>query len=56
VVESDYGEIVAHKSKVALAIHYALQRWAALMLFCKDGRVETTTTPLNAPSTRSTAI
>jgi transposase len=31
---------LSRKSDVALAIHYALQRWAALMLFSEDGRVE----------------
>ncbi len=31
---------LSRKSDVALAIHYALERWAALMLFCEDGRVE----------------
>jgi transposase len=31
---------LSRKSDVAVAIHYALQRWPALMLFCEDGRVE----------------
>jgi transposase len=31
---------MSRKSDVALAIHYALERWPALTLFCKDGRVE----------------
>ena len=31
---------LSRKSDVAVAIHYALERWAALMLFCGDGRVE----------------
>jgi hypothetical protein len=39
---------LSRKSDVAVAIHYALDRWAALMLFSEDGRVEMTTTPPNA--------
>jgi transposase len=31
---------MSRKSDVALAIQYALGRWAALVLFCDDGRVE----------------
>ena len=31
---------MSRKSDVALAIQYALGRWAALVLFCEDGRVE----------------
>ena len=31
---------MSRKSDVALAIHYALERWRALTLFCEDGRVE----------------
>jgi hypothetical protein len=31
---------LSRKSDVAVAIHYALERWAALMLFSEDGRVE----------------
>jgi hypothetical protein len=31
---------LSRKSDVALAIHYALERWAALRRFCEDGRVE----------------
>jgi transposase len=31
---------MSRKSDVAVAIHYALERWAALVLFCDDGRVE----------------
>jgi transposase len=31
---------MSRKSDVALAIHYALERWHALTLFCEDGRVE----------------
>jgi transposase len=31
---------LSRKSDVAMAIHYALERWAALMLFSDDGRVE----------------
>ena len=31
---------MSRKSDVARAIHYALERWAALLLFCEDGRVE----------------
>ena len=31
---------MSRKSDVAVAIHYALERWAALVLFCEDGRVE----------------
>ena len=33
-------EKMSRKSDVALAIHYALERWRALTLFCDDGRVE----------------
>jgi hypothetical protein len=28
-------------SDVALAIHFTLERWAALLLFCEEGRAET---------------
>jgi transposase len=31
---------LSRKSDVAIAIHYALERWVALMLFSDDGRVE----------------
>ena len=31
---------LSRKSDVAKAIHYALERWAALAVFCDDGRVE----------------
>jgi hypothetical protein len=31
---------MSRKSDVAMAIHYALERWRALTLFCEDGRVE----------------
>jgi transposase len=31
---------MSRKSDVAMAIHYALERWRALTLFCDDGRVE----------------
>jgi len=31
---------LSRKSDVAVAIHYALERWTALLLFCGDGRVE----------------
>ena len=31
---------LSRKSDVAVAIHYALERWSALILFCGDGRVE----------------
>src|SRR5580658_6805353 len=31
---------LSRKSDVAVAIHYALERWAALLLFSEDGRVE----------------
>ena len=31
---------LSRKSDVAVAIHYALERWAALLLFSDDGRVE----------------
>jgi transposase len=31
---------MSRKSDVARAIHYALERWSALALFCEDGRVE----------------
>jgi transposase len=31
---------LSRKSDVAAAIHYALERWAALILFSEDGRVE----------------
>jgi len=31
---------LSRKSDVAVAIHYALDRWTALMLFSDDGRVE----------------
>jgi hypothetical protein len=31
---------LSRKSDVAKAIHYALERWPALLLFCDDGRVE----------------
>lgn len=31
---------LSRKSDVAMAIHYALDRWRALTLFCEDGRVE----------------
>src|ERR1700677_2414402 len=31
---------LSRKSDVAMAIHYALERWVALMLFSDDGRVE----------------
>jgi len=31
---------LSRKSDVAMAIHYALERWASLRLFCEDGRVE----------------
>jgi transposase len=31
---------LSRKSDVAMAIHYALERWTALMLFSEDGRVE----------------
>ena len=31
---------LSRKSAVAIAIHYALSRWAALVRFCDDGRVE----------------
>lgn len=31
---------VSRKSELAKAIHYALERWAALLLFVDDGRVE----------------
>jgi transposase len=31
---------LSRKSDVAVAIHYALERWAALRLFCEDGRIE----------------
>ncbi len=31
---------LSRKSDVAMAIHYALERWTALVLFSEDGRVE----------------
>jgi hypothetical protein len=31
---------LSRKSDAAVAIHYALERWAALLLFSDDGRVE----------------
>jgi transposase len=31
---------LSRKSDVAVAIHYALERWTALMLYCEDGRAE----------------
>src|SRR5581483_10713039 len=31
---------VSRKSELAKAIHYALERWAALLVFVDDGRVE----------------
>jgi transposase len=31
---------LSRKSDVAMAIHYALERWAALTLYSEDGRVE----------------
>ncbi len=31
---------LSRKSDVAVAIHYALERWTALLLFAEDGRVE----------------
>ena len=31
---------LSRKSDVAIAIHYALERWPALMVFADDGRVE----------------
>ena len=31
---------VSRKSAVAVAIHYALSRWEALVRFCEDGRLE----------------
>jgi transposase len=31
---------LSRKSELAKAIHYALERWAALMVFIDDGRVE----------------
>jgi transposase len=31
---------LSRKSAVAIAIHYALSRWAALVRFCEDGRLE----------------
>jgi transposase len=31
---------LSRKSDVAVAIHYALERWSALMFFSEDGRVE----------------
>ncbi len=31
---------LSRKSDVTAAIHYALERWRALTLFCEDGRVE----------------
>jgi transposase len=31
---------MSRKSDVAMAVHYALERWRALTLFCDDGRVE----------------
>lgn len=31
---------LSRKSAVAVAIHYALSRWAALARFCEDGRLE----------------
>jgi transposase len=31
---------LSRKSDVAKAIHYALERWPALMVFADDGRVE----------------
>ena len=43
---------LSRKSDVAVAIHYALERWTALLLFAEDGRVETITPP-NALYVRS---
>jgi hypothetical protein len=31
---------LSRKSGVAVAIHYALSRWGALLRFCQDGRLE----------------
>lgn len=31
---------LSRKSDVAMAIHYTLERWRSLTLFCEDGRVE----------------
>jgi transposase len=31
---------LSRKSALAIAIHYALSRWAALARFCEDGRLE----------------
>ena len=31
---------LSRKSDVAMAIHYALERWVALLLFSDDGRAE----------------
>jgi hypothetical protein len=31
---------LSQKSDVAVAIRYALDRWAALLRFCEDGRIE----------------
>ena len=40
LVEGDDVEDVAEVGRGEGAIHYALERWRALVLFCEDGRVE----------------
>src|SRR5215469_15816590 len=38
---------LSRKSELAKAIHYALERWDALMVFVDDGRIRWTTMPRN---------